>query len=419
MKKVLVLTYYFPPSGKASLHLPLAIIKHLPEFGVQPVVMTVSDEGFSAQDDAFGKLISPDLRVIKTKTWEPFSLYRKFTGKKKDEQLVASETISLENKSISHRISLWIRLNLFIPDARLGWYPFAVKACRELFSKERFDYILSFGPPHSTHLIAKKVSKEFNIPFVPVLIDPWVDIAYYKGHSRSRLTLLLDNYFERTTLTAAKHCVFVTEFMRKDYISKYPAIANKSSVIHWGFNEDMFEEIKPTKKSDDVLTLVHAGNIFDFQNPQRLWTALQSLLNKGKKIQIKFVGTVSPAIVKSIQESGLNEVTEYLGFLPYKAMLAVLTSADFLLVCPSEKRHVPGKLFEYLRIGRPILAIGDENQEVREIISNAGSGKFFTFADNPEEYLLSNPDFKREIMYINSFERKQLTAKLAANLGLK
>ena len=127
MKRVLFITYYWPPSGKASMHWPLSIIKNLPDFNWQPVVLTIDEDTFSEKENAFLKDVSPDLKVIKAKSYEPFNFYKKFTGKKTGDQLTASETISKSNKSIAHRISIWIRMNLFVPDARIGWYIPAVK----------------------------------------------------------------------------------------------------------------------------------------------------------------------------------------------------------------------------------------------------------------------------------------------------
>jgi hypothetical protein len=345
MNKVLFITYYWPPSGKASLHWPLKIIKYLPKYGWQPFVLTVEEDKFSQEDDTFLEDISPELKVFKTKSYEPFNIYKKFTGKNKDDQLVASETISKSNRSLSHRISIWLRMNLFIPDARVGWYFPAVKAARKLIKDENIEAIVSIGPPHSTHLIGKKISKKLNVSHVPVFIDPWVDIIYYKNFKRSKITLSIDNYLEKTVVQNAKAIVFVTETMKEDYEKKYNFIEVKSNALYWGYNEEDFERIVVKKEQQDEKVLVHAGNIFSFQNPQNFWKQIKNENESGNKIRIKFIGTVDPEIKKSITEEGLNEFTEYHGFLPYDEMLKNISEADFLLVCASEPRHVPGKLF--------------------------------------------------------------------------
>jgi len=248
MKEVLFITYYWPPSGKASLYWPLAIVKHLPQFGWHPLVLTVKEDSFTQTDASFAKDLPPDLKVIKSKTYEPFNIYKRFTGKKADDQLIASETISTSNRSLTHRVSIWLRMNLFIPDARMGWYLPAVAAGSKIFNKDKIKAIVTIGPPHTTHLVGKKLSKKYNVPHVPVFIDPWVDIVYYKNFNRNRVTLNIDNHLEKSVMENAKAVIFVTETMRNDYLNKYAFLSEKSQVLYWGYNEEDFKKVAFNKK---------------------------------------------------------------------------------------------------------------------------------------------------------------------------
>jgi len=236
MKNVLFITYFWPPSGKASLHWPLAVIRHLPAHAWRPVVLTVDEDTFSQRDESLLKDVDPSLRVVKTAANDPFQLYRKFLGKGADAPLIASETISTTNEGLRHRIAVWVRMNLFVPDARIGWFFSAVRGGANIIRTEHIDAIVSNGPPHSVHLIGRHLSRKFSIPHIPVLIDPWVDIAYYRGFTRSAPTLALDNYFEKSVFRHASDIVFVTEGAREAYVRKYPWIGGKSSVLYWGFN---------------------------------------------------------------------------------------------------------------------------------------------------------------------------------------
>lgn len=320
MKKVLFITYYWPPSGKASLHWPLKMIKYLPQFGWQPVVLTVDEDTFSAKDESLLEDVDPNLKVYKSKTFEPFNLYKKFIGKKKDEQLIASETISTTNKSLTHKISIWIRMNLFVPDARIGWYFSGVRKGKKIFNEENIDAIVSVGPPHSVHLIGLFLSKKFSKPFFPVFIDPWVDIVYYKNFKRSKITLDIDNHLEKKVIEHSAASIFVTETMKNAYEKKYPIAKDKSFVLYWGYNEEDFENLKPQPEQNEEIIL-HAGNIFDFQNVEAFWKRVKIEIENGRKLKLKFIGTVSPGVKKSIGEAGLSNYVEYLGFLPYKLML--------------------------------------------------------------------------------------------------
>ena len=409
MNKVLFITYYWPPSGKASLYWPLAIVKHLPQFGWQSVVLTVKEDSFTQTDESFAKDLSQDLNVIRSKTYEPFKIYKKFTGKKADDQLIASETISTSNKGLTHRISIWLRMNLFIPDARMGWYWPAVAAGKKIIDKENIDAIVTIGPPHTTHLVGKKLSRKFNVPFVPVFIDPWIDIVYYKNFNRNRVTLKIDNHLEKSVLENAKAVIFVTETMRTDYLNKYEFLSNKSQVLYWGYNEEDFENVTFQKEKRDAKVLVHAGNIFTYQNPKNFWKEIKKNNLRGNTINIKFIGTVDPDIRRTISEEGLDNVTEYLGFLPYYEMLKEICDADFLLVCATEPRHVPGKLFEYIRTGNPIIVFGDNNDEVKKLLEHSNSGMIFQYSETGEQFFKNYNKLTPNPNYIKQFDRKEIS----------
>lgn len=418
MKNVLFITYYWPPSGKASLHWPLKIIKHLPNYGWLPLVLTVDEDTFSQQDSTFNKDIPEEVKVVRAKSYEPFDVYKRLTGKDKDEQLIASETISKKNKSLTHRLSIWIRMNLFIPDARVGWYFPSVKMGSGLLRKEKIDAIVSIGPPHTTHLVGKKLASKFKLPHVPVFIDPWTDIAYYKEFKRNSLTRKIDNHLEKLVLQNSKAIVFVTKTMCIDYEKKYPSIENKTNVLYWGFSEEEFQGIEQKIKSDDEKVIVHAGNIFSYQNPIGFWQQIKKEIDAGNKLKLKFIGTVDPTIVESINNAGIAKYTEYLGFVPYKQMLEEICNADFLLVCATEPRHVPGKLFEYLRAGKPIIAFGNDNNEVREILTNANAGMMFGYDDSGKEFFRSYSNMKTSMEFVKEFERKEISKEIS-NLLLK
>lgn len=409
-KKVLLITYFFPPSGKATVHFPLQMIKYLPGFGCEPIVLTVENEITSMRDESLLEQIDPALKIYKSKSFEPFDLYKKFTGKNKHDKYIESEAISLNNESFTHRLSIWIRMNLFIPDARIGWYFSAMKKAEQIYKKEKFDSIITIGPPHSTHLIGMKLSKTFNVAHIPVLIDPWVDIIYYKNFKRSKTTLMIDNHLEKKVLEHASQIIFVTETTRADYSTKYSFVKNKSEVLYWGYNEDDFSNLIYREKKEEVL--LHAGNIFDFQNPGNFWATIKKQIDGGRKLKLKFIGTVSPVIKKAIADAGLKSSTEYLGFLRYREMLTELVNADYLLVCATEPRHVPGKLFEYLRSGKPIIAFGNENNEVKQIIEKANAGMMFNYSESAEEFFNKKNDFRTDIDFVKTFDRKKTAERL-------
>jgi glycosyltransferase involved in cell wall biosynthesis len=412
MQKVLFITYFWPPSGKATLHWPLKIINHLPGYGWQPVVLTADQDTFSQKDESLLQEIDSDLKVFTAHALEPFSVYRRLLGKKKDSPLTASETISTTNRGLRHRLAVWIRMNLFIPDARIGWYWNAVREGKKILQSENIKAIVSIGPPHTTLLVGKKLSTLSGIPHIPVFIDPWVDISYYRDFKRSGPTLAVDRRLERSVVEQASRIVFVTESMKEDYECRYPDIKYKSHVLYWGYDEEAFRTYAQ-KNLRRTEILFHAGNIFDYQNPKVLWTTLRKEIDNGRNLRIVFVGTVGPGIRHSIKEAGLENRTEYKGFLPYQTMIEELGAASYLLVCATEKRHVPGKLFEYLRSGKPILAFGDGNEEVQKILSETRAGMIFPLASNGKEFFKQLRRFRTDLNNVQRFDRKIISGKLA------
>ena len=417
MKKVLFISYFWPPSGKASLHWPLDIIRYLPKDKIEPIILTVEEETFTQKDESLLSNVDSNWRIIKSKALEPFNLYRMFIGKTKNEKLKSSETISTENKKLTHRIALWIRLNLFIPDARVGWNITAFKTANKFISKEKIDAVVSIGPPHSSHLIGLKLSKKFNIPHIPVLIDPWVDIVYYKNLKRSIITKRVDNQFEKSVLQNAEQVVFVTKSTEEDYLNKYSFLKNKTIVLYWGYDEDDFKDVKIEKTGKDEKIIVHAGNLFSYQNPKNFWKQIKFENANGNKFKIRFIGSVDTQVLDYLKEIDLIDKVELAGFLPYSEMIKQICEADILLVCSSEPRHVPGKLFEALRTGNPIIAFGDNNEEVKKIIKNANAGMMFGYDESGEEFLEGLDKIKPDHNFVTKFNRTEISKAFYQTLG--
>jgi len=418
MKNVLLVTYFWPPSGKATVHWPLRMARHLAAHGWKSSVLTVDRDTFSSEDTSLLADVDSSIQVVRARGFEPFGMYRKFLRKKSDDVLVASEAISREIEGFRHRLAIWIRMNLFVPDARIGWYWNAVRKGSRLLAERRFDAIVSIGPPHTGLLVGKSLSEKFGIPHIPVFIDPWVDIAYYRGFKRSRLTLVLDRFLEKSVVQRASRVVFVTKTMMEDYAKKYQWSGDKSHVLYWGFDEEPFQLVgksRTVRSNHEVL--LHAGNMFDHQNPPHLWETLRRRARSHKNLRLVFIGTVGPKIRKAIGAAGLSSRTEFRGFLPYQEMVRELMRASFLLVCTTEKRHVPGKLFEYVRSGKPILAYGDDNEEVASILAQCGNGMLLPYESSGEEFFKNVKRFKPVPKSVRAFDRKQIAGGLARILN--
>ncbi len=412
MKKVLFVSYYWPPSGKNTLHWPLFVMRHLSEFGWQPGVLTVEKDSFSFLDESLRAYVAPDLKVFRTKVHDPFSWYKRFIGKKQNEPLFGSEMFSHTDTGWRHRFAVWVRLNLFIPDARIGWYGHALRGGAAFIHEEKPDAIVTIGPPHSSHLIGRKLSRRFGLPYVAVFIDPWVDIAYYRGYQRTKWALALDTHWERSVMESARRLVFVSHDMCSIYMQKYPFISKKSDILYWGYSEELFPKNRLTKKTNEEI-LLHAGNLYDYQNPQSLWKNIRYEIDGGRPLRLRFVGTVSSGIRQSIEDAGLQPYTTYAGFLPLPQVLEEMEAAAYLLFCATEKRHVPGKLFEYLHAGNRIIGFGDDNEEIETILQKTHAGKLFPYQYQGTDIFQQVQSMKPDPDAAAQFERKIIAQGLA------
>ncbi|MCF8262463.1 MAG: glycosyltransferase [Melioribacteraceae bacterium] len=414
-KKVLFISYYWPPSGKASLHWPVNVIKHLAQSDWEPIVLTVNAESFTEKDYSLLSEISPELKVIKTPVFEVFDLYKKFIGKKKGERLSVSETMSVEGKSWQQKFSMWLRMNFFIPDARVTWYPSAVKhgkaELKKFLGNEKLEAIISIGTPHSTHLIGKKLAKFFGSAFIPFFSDPWTSISYYEKFKRSSITSSLDLRLEANVLKNAHEVIFVTRNTEKEYLEKYPFLEKRTNVLYWGYNEEKFSGIDFSLSPNEEKIILHSGNLFDYQNPAEFWKTVKKQIDSGNKLRLHFTGTVGPRIKESIKENGLEPFTNYLGFVSYDELLNQLGKADYLLECSYNSKHIPGKTFEYLRTAKPIIAFGD-NPELGSLISEANAGMLFDYTESGEDFFEKVTTFKTDEKFVSQFERQNITQKL-------
>ena len=207
--------------------------------------------------------------------------------------------------------------------------------------------------------------------------------------------------------------------MKVDYVKKYPFVKEKSNVLYWGYSEEDFKGLSPDllfKEGGTEEIILHAGNIFDHQNPKLFWQTLKNEIDKGRKLKLVFIGTVSPEIKQSIKNSGLEAFTEFKGFLPYNEMLREMMKASYLLVCATEPRHVPGKLFEYLRAQKPIIAFGDGNTEVKKILSESNSGMMFSYNENGVEFFKNSKTFNTNQGFIKKFERRIISEEMSKML---
>jgi len=420
MKKVLIITYYWPPMGGGGVQRWLKTTKYLREYDWEPIIFTTQNGEASVVDEGMLKEIPKGIEIVRVPIWEPFGLYKKLTGKKKEEKLVPG-TASSKNKSFIHGLSVWVRGNVFIPDARKFWVKPSVKYLNNYLKENKVDAIVSTGPPHTTHLIALNIIKKHHIPWLADFRDPWTNIDFYH---QLKLTNWADQKHKRLeleVLNKANQVITVSWSWAKDF---YEISNRMPMVITNGYDPEDFikaESITLDKK----FTITHAGSLNDDRNPHALWEALSELIIEiegfTSNLEIKLIGQVASAVITEINQFGLNNNLNKIDNLPHAKVVMELMKSQVLLLplnnTPNIDGVVPGKLYEYIGANRPIICIGKPTGDASKIINdtNAGNVSDFTDVASLKETIKEYYDaYKKNALTIESKDYEKYSRKLLA-----
>ncbi len=384
MKKVLIITYYWPPSGGGGVMRWLKMSKFLPELGWQPIIYTPENPDPSVIDESLLKEIHPEIIEIKTPIWEPYDFYRKITGKKSGAKFKSGYISEASSGNWKNRISVFIRGNFLIPDPRKFWIKPSIKYLSKYLKENSVDLIVSTGPPHSMHLIALGLKEKFDIPWIADFRDPWTDIDFY---AKLRLTKWADkkhHKLELKVLTKADHVVTVSSGCAADLEKLAP---RKIEVINNGYDPLDYQFTKP--EQDSAFTISHFGAFNKDRNPVLLWLAMNELSETNpefkKLLRIQLIGQTDESIITDIKKNNLPENLILIEHLPHREGLVQLSKSQVLLLplnnAPNVKGILPGKMFEYMALHRPILALGPTGADYAKILKETNSGVPLDFDD--------------------------------------
>ena len=357
----------------------LKMSKYLPEFGWQPVVYTPSNPDSSVYDESLVNDLHPDIIEIKTPIWEPYQIYRKLTGKKKNETFKAGYISEASTGNWKNRLSVFIRGNFLIPDPRMFWIKPSVKYLTNYLKENPVDAMVSTGPPHSMHLIALGLKKKINIPWIADFRDPWTDIDFYHKLRLTRWADRKHRRLEQKVLQNANHVVTVSPSWQKDF----EKISNRQiDLVHNGYDSEDFNFQEDDFIIQQEFILSHFGAFNKDRNPSTLWAVLAELSSINaefkKALRIQLIGQTDESIIEEIKQKGLAEKLVLYGYLPHRQGIDLLRRSQILLLpindAPNLKGILPGKMFEYLAIRRPILAIGPTSADYAQILAETKSG---------------------------------------------
>jgi glycosyltransferase involved in cell wall biosynthesis len=391
MNKVLIVTYYWPPAGGAGVQRTLKFAKYLVEYGWKPYILTVEKPDAPVYDNALLNDVREEIDVFKTKSLEPFGLYKKFTGKKPDEHIPA-DVLQKRDATFQEKIAKKIRANFFIPDAKIGWYPFAVKEGIKIIEREKINLVFASAPPPTVALIGRKIAKRTGAKFIVDFRDPWLEIVYNQTIKRSKLTVAIDRKLERKVLKDANAVISVSK-SDVDKIFKKKVPNQNYFVITNGYDESDFPEIK--RQKNDKFTIAYTGNMSPDRVPYVFLRALKSLKEKGiTNIICDFAGKFAEEFYDEINKLGIAYLFNIKPFVPHNESVKILLNSDLLLLVvnnvPDNKGIIPGKLYEYFGCRKPILAIGPTDGIANQILKEVDSGVMVAYDDNKaaEEALL-------------------------------
>lgn len=421
MKKVLIITYYWPPAGGPGVQRWLNFVKYLRDFQIEPIVYTPSNPDYPLKDPSLEEEIPEDITILKNKIFEPYFLAKIFS--KKQTKTISSGIIAEEEKQNFLQIFLlYIRGNFFIPDARKFWIKPSVKYLSDYISENDIQSIITTGPPHSLHLIGMELKNKFHLKWYADFRDPWTEIGYHKKLKLTESSEAKHFTLEKKVLKEASH-IITTSFTTKAEFEK--KTNTPVTVITNGYDNNGISEVTLDKK----FSLSHIGSLLSGRNPRNLWKVLGELVKEdqffSKDFQLNLVGAVSEEVIASIKNVGLENHLRVKGYVNHPQAIELQRRSQVLLLVEIDSEEtrgiIPGKFFEYMAANRPILALGPEKWDVERILIETGSGNYFNYKEEEDlkyRILSYYSEYKKGALNsssrnIEKYSRKNLTQKLA------
>ena len=437
MKRVLIISYYWPPSGGSGVQRWVKFAKYLPKEGWQPVIYTPENPELTAVDKTLSSEIPPEAEIIKRHITEPYGIYRKLMGKGSSTDLKtltsagsSSDEVNPINggmKSWKQKLSLFIRGNFFIPDPRILWLHPSVRFLKEYLKGHPVDAIVTTGPPQSMHLIGLKLSKATGLPWIADFRDPWTKMFYFKHLGLTRRSEEKHHKLEKEVLDGATRIIAVSPMVQKDFQAM---TSTPVELITNGFDEEDFNR---EFELDEYFNITHTGLFASDGNPETLWKVLADKCSSDEEfkrsLRIRLVGKTDKEIIDSIVSAGLGQNLKDFGYQSHEVAVKEQLNASVLILPlrkePEYEAVLPGKLFEYLASRRPILGIGQTEGAMAKVVRETGSGVVYNWDEEKkikawidlcwDEF--KNDELKDNMSDISKYSRRKLTKRLASLLN--
>ena len=380
-KKVLIITYYWPPAGGPGVQRWLKFVKYLPVFNIEPVVYIPENPNYPIVDESLNSEVSKDVTIIKHPIKEPYKLAGLFS--KKSSKTISKGIISEEKKqSLIEKVLLYVRGNYFIPDARKSWVKPSVEFLSEYIKKHQIQTIITTGPPHSLHLIGLQLKERLGVKWVADFRDPWTTIGYHKQLRLTNASKAKHKALEKQVLTTADQIIVTSFTTKKEFqqLTKQPI-----EVITNGYDKESVDKFE----MDSKFTMSHIGSLLSKRNPEVLWKVLSEFISENdqfsKDFQLNFIGFISDSVLHSLKTSNLSSYVNNVGYVSHKEAITYQKKSQIVLLIEINSEEtkciIPGKLFEYMASNRPIIALGPKGSDVEKIITETNTGNYFNYED--------------------------------------
>ncbi len=383
-KRVLIITYYWPPGTGAGVFRWLKFSKYLRNYGWEPVVYTPENPEAQGTDHSLEEDIPAGMTIIRRPIREPYQLYKILTGRRKEEKIQSGFLSEDRRPGPADKAAAWIRGNFFIPDARKFWISPSVKFLTGWLKENPVDAIVSTGPPHSMHMIALELKRQMSLPWLADFRDPWTQIDFYKKLMLSPWADRKHRKMEKNVLSSANQVVTVSNGCAEGL----EKIAGKPvHVITNGFDPEDFESLPAFRH--DKFTITHMGSMNADRNPEMLWQAISQLRDNlsgfHHDLRLRFIGKTDFSVKESLKKHKLESCAEFIAPMLHREALVVAADSAILLLAlnntPYAAGITTGKLFEYLGLSRPVLCVGPTDGDAAHIVRKTGSGKTVGFDD--------------------------------------
>ena len=421
-RRVLIITYYWPPSGGSGVQRWLKFAKYLPDTGWEPVIFTPENPDFDLRDGSLEKEVPKQLEVIRFPIWEPYQLFSKVKGKT---QTHPGRLLEQKEKGFLEKAAIWARANLLVPDPRIFWVKPSVKFLTDLVQSGQFQAVITTGPPHSMHLIGRELKRKTGLPWIADFRDPWSQWEFLDTLPMTSFIRKKHQQLEQTVLKEADAVLTISPTFQRD-LEKLAR--RKINLLTNGYDPaDIPAGFSPKGKEAGKLHLVYSGIIDAIRNPIPLMEALKAEFEGGvEEVKWTFVGKVSEHVQAYVkQDAWLSERIHFAGYVSHGEVFGFYAKADVLVLILTDTKNaqgnIPGKLFEYLATGVPVLALGDPKGDSAKILKDAGAGEVIAHTDASTirgqlRVLMDSSAKKVDPKDLEKYSRQYLSHQLAKNL---